>query len=90
MDNATRLDDHQLFYFTTCPYCIKVRVALWWMQLKMPLREILFDRKNKAELVAGGGKKQVPCLRIEDGDGGVRWLYESSDIIRYLKQRLAT
>ena len=31
--------------------------------------------QQKAELIAGGGKKQVPCLRIED-TGGTRWMYE--------------
>ncbi len=30
---------------------------------------------------------QVPCLRIEEGER-VRWLYESADIIAYLKKRL--
>ena len=85
-----RLKGHQLFYFSTCPYCIKVRLALWWMGLHLPLREILFHPKNKAELIAGGGKKQVPCLRIENENGGVQWMYESGDIIRYLQRALAS
>jgi len=88
-NSAKRLKGHELFCFSTCPYCIKVRLALWWIGLKLPLRDILFYPENKAELIAGGGKKQVPCLRIEDETGGVRWLYESSDIIRYLKRQLA-
>ena len=83
------LDGHELFYFTSCPYCIKVRLALWWSGIELPLRETLFNGNNRSELVTGGGKKQVPCLRIEDDQGAVRWLYESSDIIRYLKQRPA-
>jgi glutathione S-transferase len=29
----------------------------------------------------------VPCLRIEDNNGDVRWMYESGDIISYLDQR---
>jgi len=32
----------------------------------------------------GGGKTQVPCLRIEQAGGEVEWMYESDDIIRYL------
>jgi glutaredoxin 2 len=79
-------DGHQLFYFATCPYCIKVRLAVWWVGIELPLKEILYHRENRDELVAGGGKKQVPCLRIEDS-AGVRWMYESSDIIRYLKRK---
>lgn len=37
------------------------------------------------ELVRGGGKTQVPCLRIENETGDVQWMYESDDIIQYLK-----
>jgi glutaredoxin len=88
-NSRKRLKGHELFYFTTCEHCIKVRLTLWWMGLELPLKDITFHPKNKAELIAGGGKKQVPCLRIEDERDGVRWMYESSDIIRYLKQQLA-
>ncbi len=83
------LSDHQLFHFNTCPFCIKVRLALWSMGLKVPLKNIKLNPNNKAELVAGGGKKQVPCLRIQSADGGVAWLYESTDIINYLKTEFA-
>jgi glutathione S-transferase len=80
---------HELFHFTICPFRIKVRLALWWMELELPLEDILLHPKNKAELIAGGGKKQVSCLRIENERDGVRWVYESSDIIRRLKDKLA-
>jgi glutathione S-transferase len=79
---------HRLYYFSTCPYCIFVRLALLWWGLKIPLREIMFNAQNNADLIAGGGKNQVPCLRIETGNGDVRWLYESIDIVRYLKSHL--
>ena len=82
-----RFDDHQLFYFSTCPYCIRVRMAMMRMGLEMPLKNIHSDPQYQTELIAGGGKKQVPCLRIEDSQGNIRWLYESGDIIRYLKQK---
>lgn len=42
------------------------------------------DREHAQALVAGGGMTQVPCLRIENADGNVEWMYESDDIIRYL------
>jgi glutathione S-transferase len=32
----------------------------------------------------------VPCLRIEGGDGDVRWMPESADIIDYLKDHFAS
>lgn len=50
----------------------------------------MFDADNGNELTSGGGKFQVPCLRIESADGKVRWMYESIDIIRYLKNDLTT
>lgn len=79
---------YQLYYFSTCPYCIFVRLAMLWWGLKIPLKDILFEPGNGADLIAGGGKGQVPCLRIENDDGDVRWLYESIDIVRYLKANL--
>jgi len=88
-NSRKRLQGHELFYFAACPYCIKVRLALWWMGLELPLKDILSHSGNKAALIAGGGKKQVPCLRIENEKHGVQWLYESTDIIRYLKRQLA-
>ncbi len=48
----------------------------------------MFNSRNNADLIAGGGKSQVPCLRIETENGDVRWLYESIDIVRYLKTDL--
>lgn len=81
-----RPDGLHLYYFSTCPYCIKVRIALWLMKIKVPLRNTATNKAYREELIAGGGKKQVPCLRIERDNGEVEWLYESSDIIRYLRQ----
>ena len=86
----TPMPGYQLYYFSTCPYCIFVRLALLWWGLKIPLREIIFNSQNKDDLIAGGGKSQVPCLRIETGAGKVSWLYESIDIVRYLKNELVT
>jgi len=42
------------------------------------------DREHAKALIEGGGKTQVPCLRIEGSDGEVQWMYESDDIIRFL------
>jgi len=78
---------HQLYYFGACPYCLVVRLALWWLGIKIPLKDVLLHPDNNADLVAGGGKSQVPCLRIEKENGEVQWMYESIDIIRYLKSR---
>ncbi|MFK5947962.1 MAG: glutathione S-transferase N-terminal domain-containing protein [Methylococcales bacterium] len=79
----------QLFYFASCPYCIKVRIALWWMKIEIPNNNILSNPEFKAELISGGGKKQVPCLRIEMENNKIQWLYESRDIIRYLRKTVS-
>ncbi|RXJ73260.1 glutaredoxin [Veronia nyctiphanis] len=78
----------QLYHFNACPFCIKVRAAVKLMGLGLETRNIRENKQYLEELVTGGGKRQVPCLRIEEGDS-VRWLYESDDIIAYLKQEYA-
>lgn len=80
------MESYHLYYFATCPYCIKVRVQLWLLGVHLPLCNIHSDVKNKNALLEGGGKLQVPCLRIESTDGNVKWLYESADIYDYFKK----
>jgi glutathione S-transferase len=79
-----------LYHFTTCPYCVRVRRALARLGLdELELRDIRRDPEARRELIEGGGKGQVPCLRIEEDGGSVRWLYESADIVRWLEARFA-
>ena len=61
---------------------------MWLKGIKMPLRNIQTNRTFRDELIEGGGKAQVPCLRIENDQQEVRWMYESDDIIRYLNSGL--
>jgi glutaredoxin len=77
-----------LYHFAACPYCRKVRRDVRLMALTIEMHDIKRDPAAKAALVAGGGKKQVPALRIEE-TSGVRWMYESTDISRYLRERFA-
>ena len=42
------------------------------------------DAKHHLELLEGGGKGQVPCLRIKS-QGKIEWMYESDAIINYLR-----
>lgn len=90
-DEQTRTDAATralaLYHFQACPFCRKVRRDIGLLGLRIEERDIKRERARHDELVAGGGKKQVPCLRIEEGDGRVRWLYESRDITRYLRDR---
>jgi len=65
---------------------VKVRRELKRQSVVLPLVDAKQDA-NKAELEQGGGLVKVPCLRIEEGDE-TRWMYESSEIIDYLQQRV--
>ena len=75
-----------LYNLTFCPYCIKVRLAIHSLHLKIRHRDI-DDVRWGDELVQMGGKFQAPCLRIEAENGTSDWLYESSSIINYLEKR---
>ena len=77
-----------LYHLPTCLFCWRVRLAMWRIGVSMPMKNLLLDPTAHRQLVAEGGKMQVPCLRIEEG-GKVRWLYESGDIIQYLKKRFS-
>ncbi|MFV0576768.1 MAG: glutathione S-transferase N-terminal domain-containing protein [Vibrio sp.] len=73
-----------LYHFESCPFCQKVRRSIAELELDIETRDIRQAPENREELIAGGGKGQVPCLRIEK-DGNVEWMYESDVIINYLK-----
>jgi glutaredoxin len=82
------MESYTLYQFPSCPFCQRVLRFLREAGIELPLRDILTDEAAYRELVEGGGESQVPCLRIESG-GNVRWLYESLDIIAYLRARHA-
>lgn len=79
-----------LYQFRTCPFCIKVRKEIARLSLNIELRDAQHDATHRAELEQGGGKLQVPCLRITDASGQVQWLYESGAINAWLHQRFAS
>lgn len=78
-----------LYQFKACPFCVKVRRTLKRHSLPIETRDAKNDQVYRDELLAQGGKVKVPCLRIEQADGNVEWMYESSEIITYLEQRFA-
>ncbi len=82
--------DLALYQFQTCPFCIKVRREMRRLSLPIELRDTQHDAANREALLAGGGKPMVPCLRIRDEQGGSRWMYESGDIVAYLRERFAS
>ncbi|ROS00997.1 glutathione S-transferase-like protein [Sinobacterium caligoides] len=76
-----------LYQYHACPFCVKVRRVITRLNLPIELRDAK-EEGFAAELLAGGGIKKVPCLRIES-EAGIEWMYESSDIMAYLERRFA-
>jgi len=81
-------ESYVLYQYQTCPFCFMVRRFLASIDVELPMRDTMRDPQAYRELVEGGGRATVPCLKIEDTAGNVRWLYESSDIIAYLQAHL--
>ena len=78
-----------IYQYAACPFCVKTRRAIRRLGLNMELRDAKNDPHYRQELEQQGGKQQVPCLRIEDPDG-IKWMYESSDIVAYLNRRFGS
>ncbi len=76
------MSEYVLYYKPTCPYCQKVLKFMEMRCIELPLKNTL-EPGVREELVEIGGKPQVPCLVI-DGKA----LYESSDIIAYMRENL--
>ena len=77
-----------LYQYRACPFCVKVRRAMKRNGINIEIRDAKRSDEAREQLLAGGGKLKVPCLRTEE-DNEVRWMYESSDIIKYLENRIA-
>lgn len=76
-----------LYQFRACPFCIKVRKEIARLGLTIEARDTQSDEQHRRELEAGGGRIKVPCLLIQHDEGEREWLYESDDIIAWLRQR---
>ena len=72
-----------LYYKPTCPYCQDVLAEAEKMGLELKLLNINSDPAIGDELVARGGKRQVPYLVDEMREIE---MYESEDIIEHLKK----
>ncbi len=74
-----------LYHYQSCPFCVVTRKAIDYTGIEVSLRDIRQESRYRRELIAGGGKAQVPCLLIDKGDGEQQWLYESLEIINFLR-----
>ena len=78
-----------LYQFRTCPFCVKVRREMRRVSLNIALLDAQPDGPIRGDLIRGGGKAMVPCLKITDAEGNSEWMYESGQIIQYLQTRFA-
>lgn len=79
-------EQYVLYQYAGCPFCHRVRAFLDRAGIEMPMRDTMRDMAAFRELLAGGGRATVPCLRITGANGEATWLYESNDIIEYLSR----
>ena len=79
-----------LYQYKTCPFCMKVRQEMRRLSLPIERLDAQPQGKNREDLLKGGGQAKVPCLKITDASGSSRWLYDSGEIITYLRGRFAT
>ena len=75
-----------IYQFEACPFCVKVRRFIRKNSLKINLKDAKNNKTYKFELVNEGGKHKVPCLRIEKINSSTEWLYESTEIIKFLNR----
>jgi len=76
-----------LYHYQSCLFCGITREAIKHLDgQEINQRDIQKEPVYRKELISGGGKPQVPCLKIETENGTIHWLYESRDIIRFLQR----
>lgn len=80
----TSMSDLILYEKTGCPWCQKVLDFAGGKGIEFELRNIA-NAGVAEELIARGGKRQVPYL-VDLRDGTE--MYESADIVEYLKKLL--
>ena len=73
------MDELSLYYLPTCPYCQRVLGFMNQNGILIDMHSTT-ETANRDFLLSHGGKNQVPCLFI-----GEKALYESNDIIAYLR-----
>ncbi len=68
----------ELFHYAHCPFCVRVRMALGF--LNKDYRSIVLDYDDEDTPISLTGKKMLPILKPE----GHKPMNESLDIIKYL------
>lgn len=77
----------ELYQMDHCPYCQKVRTALEDMSINYKKIDALPGTPERDKLVELGGKGQVPFLVDKTNPEEPVMMYESDDIITYVKEQ---
>jgi len=77
-----------LYYYDACPFCRMVLRELNQLNISFEKRNIMESQKHYKNLITGGGKQTVPCLLIDEHGKNQQWMYESQDIIHYLRTKI--
>jgi len=75
-----------LYDCSQSPFNNKIQRHIKLLNISVEVKNLNRCHAYQKELLSGGGRAQVPCLRI-DSPNGSRWLYESDDIIQYLDRK---
>lgn len=78
-----------LYQFKACPFCIKVRRENKRLALNIETRDAQRNQEHREQLLAGGGRVKVPCLKTSDENGNTIWMYDSKQIIQHLQEKFA-
>ena len=79
-------ESYQLFKTDLCGFCYRVRDFAEEKGISLTLRDTMTDMEAFRELLQGGGRSTVPCLKIQR-EKEVIWMYESLDIMDYLNEQ---
>ena len=84
---ASGQDDKLALYMTpVCPFCLMVIGVIGDLDVDVDLRDVSADPRHRKDLIAARGRATVPVLRITAPDGTERWMPESRDIARFLRE----
>lgn len=79
-------DRLSLYYFPSCPFCRRVLKVIDELDIDVELRDVQRDPIHREALIGARSRATVPVLRIQGEDKSDRWMPESTDIIRYLRE----
>lgn len=79
-----------LYQYKTCPFCLKVRQEMRRLSLPVARLDAQPAGEHRERLLRDGGRVKVPCLQVTDAAGQSQWIYDSAQIVAYLRAQFAS